>query len=254
MYGNIWLRTLVHKESKRVFRIWKQTLLPPIVTTFLYFLIFGKFIGSQIGSVSGVSYIQFLIPGFIMMSIITASYANVASSFFGAKFQRNIEEVITSPMSHTQIILWFISGGMIRGGVIATLVLIVASFFTPLQAHSIGGILFFIIFTCSLFSLAGFFNAFFAKTFDDVNLIPTFIITPLVYLWWVFYPISSLSGIWKFFTQINPITYMIDGLRYSFLWIESHSIWISGSALWVANILLFGACLYLFKKWYGLKN
>lgn len=248
------LKSLTYKEVKRVFRIWKQTLLPPIVTTTLYFLIFWSFIWSQVWDISGVGYIKFLVPGFIMMSLITASYSNVSSSFFWAKFQRNIEEIITSPMSNFSVILWFILGWIVRWVLISIIVFIVSCFFTDSSiSHPFLSFLF-IFFTSSLFSLAWFFNAFFAKTFDDVNIIPTFIITPLIYLWWVFYSASTLTWIWEILTRLNPIYYMINGLRY---WIIGHSdvnVYISLLAIIIFNIIFFWLNLYLFKRWYWLKN
>lgn len=250
----IWAKALAMKEMKRVFRIRKQTILPPVVTTTLYFLIFWSFIGAQIGEISGVAYIDFLVPGFIMMSLITSSYMNVASSFFGAKFQKSIEEIINSPLNHTSIILWFLSGWVVRGFLISIIVFIIAHFFTSVTlVHPFLAFLF-IFFTATLFSFAGFLNAFFAKSFDDVNLIPTFIITPMVYLAWVFYPISSLTGIWYTLSHVNPIYYMVNGLRYSFLWVSEVNIWVSLWAIIVSNFILFASCLWLFKKWYGLKN
>lgn len=250
----IWFQSLVLKESKRVMRIWKQTILPPIVTTTLYFLIFGSFIGSQIGNINNIAYIDFLVPGFIMMSLITNSYSNVASSFFWAKFQRSIEEIITSPLSKHAIILWYVSGGIVRWILISCIVYIISLFFThtslthPLLAFC------FILLTSSVFSLAGFFNAFFARNFDDVNLIPTFIITPMVYLAGVFYPIASLTWIWYILSHFNPIYYMVNGLRFSFLGVSEVNVTFSLIALFIANILLYWACYYLFKKWYGLKS
>lgn len=250
----IWLQSLTAKEIKRVFRIWKQTLLPPVVTTTLYFLIFWTFLWANIGQINNISYIDFLVPGFIMMSLITSSYSNVASSFFGAKFQRNIEEIIISPLSHISVILGFISGGIVRGFLIAVIVFLIAHFFTDVSlVHPFLAFLF-ILFTASLFSLAGFFNAFFAKSFDDVNIIPTFIITPMVYLAGVFYPISALSGIWYTLSHLNPIYYMVNGLRFSFLWVSEANVYISLFALVISNIILFWLCMVLFKKWYGLKN
>lgn len=248
------LKSLAYKEVKRVFRIWKQTLLPPVVTTTLYFLIFWHFIWSQVWDISGVSYVKFLVPWFIMMSLITASYSNVSSSFFGAKFNRSIEEVITSSMSNTSIIFWYISGWIVRWVLISIIVFIVSWFFTDSTIyHPILSFLF-IFFTASLFSLAWFFNAFFAKTFDDVNIIPTFIITPLIYLWWVFYSASTLSWVWAFLTKLNPIYYMINGLRY---WIIGHSdvnVYISLFAIILFNIIFFLLNFYLFKRGYWLKS
>lgn len=248
------LRSLTYKEVKRVFRIWKQTILPPIVTSTLYFLIFWSFIGSQIWSIHGVDYIKFLVPWFIMMSLITASYSNVSSSFFWAKFQKYIEEIITSPMSNVSVIIWYITWWIVRWLIISVIVFIISIFFTDSSvAHPILSILF-IFFTASLFSLAWFFNAFFAKTFDDVNIIPTFIITPLIYLGWVFYSASTLPGFWWLLTQLNPIYYMINWLRYWFIWQSDINVYVSLAAIIVFNIVFFIWNLYLFKKGYGLKN
>jgi ABC-2 type transport system permease protein len=224
------------------------------VTTTLYFLIFWSFIWNQVWDIWGVSYVKFLVPGFIMMSLITASYANVSSSFFVAKFQRNIEEVITSPMSNFSVIIWYIVGWIVRWVLISIIVFIVSCFFTDSNiSHPFLSFLF-IFFTASLFSLAWFFNAFFAKTFDDVNIIPTFVITPLIYLWWVFYSASTLTWFWEILTRLNPIYYMINGLRY---WIIGHSdvnVYVSLFAIIVFNILFFWWNLYLFKKGYWLKS
>lgn len=246
--------SLTRKETKRVFRIWKQTLIPPVITTTLYFLIFWSFIGSRIGTVGEVSYINFLIPGFIMMSLITSSYSNVASSFFGAKFQRHIEEILTSPIKNYAVILWFLSGWILRGMLVWIIVFEVAQFFSdvPLVHPFLAFV--FLFFTASLMSLAGFFNAFFAKDFDGVNFIPTFVITPMVYLAWVFYPIASLTGIWYTLSQFNPIYYMVDGLRYSFLWFGENMPLYSLGCIILANIVLFLICLYMFQRWYGLKS
>lgn len=253
-HQTIALLSLAQKEVKRVLRIWKQTILPPVVTTTLYFLIFGSFIGSQIGNIGNVPYIQFLVPWFVMMSLITASYANVSSSFFGAKFQRSIEEIITSPMPNWAIIFGFISGWIVRGFLISFIVLIIARFFTPVEIiHPLIGFLF-VFFTASLFSLLGFLNAFFAKTFDDVNLIPTFIITPMIYLGGVFYPVSVLTGFWAILTQLNPIYYMINGLRYAMLGTSEMNISIALGALILCNIVLFYANIRLFRNGYGLKH
>ncbi len=211
------MKTLVHKEVSRVFRIWKQTILPPVVTSVLYFLIFGSFIGSQIQDISGVSYMQFIIPGLMMMGAITASYANVSSSFFGAKFQKSIEEILVSPMSDWMIIVAYCLGGIIRGMIIGVVVFLVALFFAPLHIEHIIITLLFLFFTASLFALLGLFNGFFAKSFDDVNIIPTFVITPMIYLGGVFYSLEFLSPFWQFVSKFNPIFYMVDGLRYGIL-------------------------------------
>lgn len=246
--------SLTKKEVRRTFRIRKQTILPAVVTTSLYFLIFWTFIGSQIPNISWIPYIQFLVPGFIMMSVITASYANVSSSFFWAKFQKSIEEILVSPMSNTSIIIAFMMWWVIRWIIIALLIFWIAHIFTDISiSHPIITLLF-LFFSSSLFSLAWFFNAFFAKSFDDVNIIPTFIITPLVYLGWVFYPLAWLSWFWQFFTQMNPIFYMVNGLRYGILWISEVNAFISLWVIILFNIIFFILNLKMFAQWYGLKN
>lgn len=244
------LKSLSQKEIKRVLRIWKQTLLPPVITTLLYFLIFWTIIWQRVWEMNWIDYIDFLIPWFIMMSLITASYSNVSSSFFGAKFQKSIEEILTSPMKNYEIILWFISGWIFRWLIIALIVFIISMFFWDIQIHNYLLMTLFLIFTSSLFSLAWFLNAFFAKSFDDVNIVPTFIIQPLVYLWWVFYSATLLTPIWQFITIINPIYYMVNGLRYSMLWVSEANVYISLIAIIIFNFILFYINMYLFKKWF----
>jgi ABC-2 type transport system permease protein len=254
MNNLIAFQSIARKEVKRVFRIWIQTIIPSVINATLYFLIFWAFIGSKVQEVSGVPYIQFLVPWFIMMSVITASYMNVSSSFFGAKFQKSIEEILTSPIPGYIVILWFISGGIVRGTTIAVAIYIIAQFFTHIVPQHIFITLVFLLFTTSLFSLLGLFNAFFAKNFDQVNLIPTFVITPLVYLGGVFYPIASLPWFWKTISMLNPIYYMINGFRYGFLWLTEVNAYASLSAIIICNILLFWLNLWMFKQWKWLKN
>ncbi|MCH2188669.1 ABC transporter permease [Candidatus Gracilibacteria bacterium] len=251
---NIAMQTLVRKEVTRVFRIWKQTILPPVVTSVLYFLIFGSFIGSQIQDISGVSYMQFIIPGLMMMGAITASYANVSSSFFGAKFQKSIEEILVSPMHDWMIIIAYVLGGIIRGVIIGVIVFIVSLFFTDISlSHPIITLLF-LFFTSSLFGLLGLFNGFFAKSFDDVNIIPTFVITPMIYLGGVFYSLEFLSPFWQTVSHFNPIFYMVDGLRYGLLGVAEMPTYLSLGAIIAFNIIFFFINLRLMKKGYGLRS
>jgi len=254
MNNYIAVQSLVKKEVTRVVRIWKQTILPAVITSTLYFLIFGTFIGSQIKEMNGVPYIDFLVPGFIMMSVITASYSNVASSFFWAKFQKSIEEILVSPMKPHEVILAFMSGWIVRGFIIAAIIFIIALFFTNASIDNPIMTFLFILFTSSLFSSAWFFNAFFAKSFDDVQIIPTFVITPMVYLGWVFYSITLLPPFWKFFSLINPIYYMVNGLRASMISVSEANVYFSLLAIIVFNIILFYINLRLYKKGYGLKS
>lgn len=248
------LKAISYREVKRIFRIRIQTLVPPIINASLYFLIFWAFIGTQIKEVSGVPYIQFLVPGFIMMSVITASYMNVSSSFFGAKFQRSIEEILTAPVPGYIVILGYISGGIIRGLTIAIIIYLIAQFFTIIvPVHPFITFLF-LFFTASLFSLLGLFNSFFAKNFDQVNLIPTFVITPMTYLWGVFYTLSVLPVFWQYITLLNPIYYMINGMRYGFIGVTEVNPYYSLFAIIICNILLFLLNIHMYKTGYGLKN
>lgn len=247
-------QSIARKEVKRIFRIWIQTIVPSVINATLYFLIFGAFIGSQIKEVQWVLYINFLVPWFILMSVITASYMNVSSSFFWAKFQKSIEEILTAPIPWYIVIFWYISGGIVRGSTIALAIYLISLFFTQIIPEHIFITLLFLFFTTSLFSLLGLFNAFFAKNFDQVNLIPTFVITPLVYLGWVFYPIASLPGFWKTISMLNPIYYMINGFRYGFLGLTEVNAYISLSAIILCNLALFWVNLWMYKNGKGLKN
>ena len=209
--------TLAGRESRRVIRIWKQTLVPPIITTTLYFLIFGKLIGGRIGEMNGVSYMQFIAPGLVMMTAITASYVNTASSFFLSKFTRTYEELLVSPLSSHDIIWGYIIGSMMRGGLAGILVMLVSLCFVSFDIHSWAMILLTLMMTTIAFALGGFINAIYAKTFDDVGIIPTFVLTPLTYLGGVFYSISLLPEFWQTVSKFNPIVYMVNGFRYGFL-------------------------------------
>ena len=205
------LRTLTEREVRRYLRIWVQTLVPPAVTMSLYFVIFGSLIGPRIGSMNGFDYIQFMIPGLIMMSVITNSYANVVSSFFGVKFQRSIEELLVSPMPAFIILLGFIIGGVSRGILVGIVVYLVSLFFYPdFTIHNLPLTLGVLVLTAILFSLMGFINAIFADTFDDISVVPTFVLTPLIYLGGVFYSISILPEIWQKVSLINPMLYVVN--------------------------------------------
>lgn len=209
--------TILNKEIKRILRIWPQTLLPPVITMTLYFVIFGQMIGSRIGQMGGVSYMQFIVPGLIMMAVITNSYSNVVSSFFGMKFQASIEELLVSPISKHTILLGYVAGGVFRGLIIALLVTVVALFFTKLGVAHIGITMLTIVATSVLFSLGGFINAVFARSFDDISIVPSFVLTPLTYLGGVFYSLENLSSFWQTLSLINPIVYMVNAFRYGIL-------------------------------------
>ncbi len=248
------LKSIAYREIKRVFRIRIQTIVPPIINTTLYMVIFWVLLGSQLPDVKGISYINYLVPWFLMMSLIMASYMNVSSSFFGAKFQKSIEELLTAPIPWYIVILWYISGGITRWLVISAVIFIVSLFFTSIHIDHFFITFLFLLFTSSLFSLLWLFNAFFAKNFDSVNMIPTFIITPMIYLGWVFYSVSALPPFWQFFTQINPIYYMINGLRYWFYSISDVNPTYSLIAIIICNILFFLINKRMYETGYGLKS
>jgi ABC-2 type transport system permease protein len=247
-------KTIFNKEIKRFIRIWPQTLLPAVITQTLYFLIFGSLIGSQINSIGGVSYMQFILPGLIMMAMINNSFANVVSSFFGAKFQKNIEELLVSPASSSTIIAGFVLGGMARGILTGILVYAVSLFFIPPSVSSLAIIGLYSILTTLVFSQAGLLNGLFATKFDDVSIFTTFILTPLIYLGGVFYSVKDLPMIWQNISKFNPILYMVDGFRFGFYGESDFSIFTSISILIAFSLILFGANLYIFKKGYGLRS
>ncbi|MGB4922382.1 MAG: ABC transporter permease, partial [Enterococcus aquimarinus] len=218
------LKSLAIKETNRYLRIWVQTLVPPVITTSMYFVIFGNLIGGRIGEMDGFSYMEFIVPGLIMMSVITSSYSNVASSFFSQKFQKNIEELLIAPVP-THVIIWgFVIGGLGRSILVGTLVTVISLFFVPLNVYSWGIVVATLLMTGILFSLAGLLNGVFAQSYDDVSIVPTFVLQPLTYLGGVFYAISMLPPFWQAVSKINPIVYMISGFRYGFLGITDVSI------------------------------
>ncbi len=248
------LWTLVVKEIRRFMRIWPQTLLPPAITMSLYFIIFGKMIGARVGDMGGVSYMQFIVPGLIMMSVITNSYANVASSFYSAKFQRNIEELLVAPVPNYLIIWGFVAGGVARGLCVGAIVTAVSLFFVPLQVHDPLSVFFMLVLTATLFSLGGLLNAIFAKSFDDISIIPTFVLTPLTYLGGVFYSIELLPPFWQAASHVNPIIYMINGFRYGFIGISDVPMWMSYLVVSLFIVVLYAVCWHLVKKGTGLRH
>lgn len=256
MIGLYWvaLKTIWIKEITRFSRIWIQTLVPPIITMTLYFVIFGNLIGSRIGELHGFSYMQFIVPGLIMMSVITSAYANVVSSFFSTKFQRNIEELLVAPVP-THIIIWgYVGGGVARGVAVGALVTLVSLFFIPMQVHSWAAIVTTLILTAILFSLAGLLNGVFAKTFDDVSLIPTFVLTPLTYLGGVFYSLSLLPPFWQALSKLNPIVYMVSGFRFGFLGISDVHLLVTMTMLVIFILALYWWVWRLISKGTGLRN
>jgi ABC-2 type transport system permease protein len=245
--------TMARKETARVFRIWSQTLLPPVVTTTLYFLIFGTFIGSQVANIHGVSYMQFIVPGLVMMTVITSAYSNVVSTFFGAKMQRNLEELLVSPMPNWVIVAGFVSGGVVRSLIVAVLVLIISLFFTHLVIFNIFVIFAAAFLTSLLFSLSGLVNGIYAKSFDAINIVPTFVLTPLTYLGGIFYSIDQLPPIFHTLSLGNPILYMVNAFRYGFLGVSDVSVGTAFAVMGGLIVLLLAVTLYLFQKG-GLKT
>ena len=248
------LQTIAHKEAHRYLRIWMQTLLPPVITMSLYFVIFGNLIGSRVGEMDGHDYMDYIVPGIIMIAVITNSYANVVSSFFGAKFQRHIEELLVSPTPNAIILLGYLSGGVGRGLLTGLIVTVVASFFTTLQIHSVGVLVTVVLLTSVLFSLGGFVNAVFAKKFDDISIVPTFVLTPLTYLGGVFYSMTLLPDFWQVVSLANPVLYMVNAFRYGFLGTADVNIWVAYSLIGVFIALLTALSLYLLHKGVGLRG
>lgn len=246
--------TLAFKESKRILRIWRQTLVPPIITTTLYFLIFGTLIGKRIGEMNGVSYMQFIAPGLIMMSAITAAYGNTASSFFLSKFVRNIEELLISPLSSHTIIWGYVFGGIVRGVSVGVLVTIVALCFVSYDIYSWSIIVLTMLMATIVFSLGGLINAVYAYTFDDIGTIPTFVLTPLTYLGGVFYSISLLPEFWQIVSKFNPIVYMISGFRYGFLGISDVSIYYTFAVLLLFIVILYSWAYSLIERGVNLRS
>ena len=249
------LVTLSTKEIRRYLRIWVQTLVPPAVTMSLYFVIFGSLIGPRIGSMDGLDYIQFMIPGLIMMSVITNSYANVTSSFYSVKFQRSIEELLVSPMPNWAILLGFIIGGVTRGVLIGFIVYIVSLFFYPaFDVVNPGLTLLVLLLTSILFSLMGFINAVFADSFDDISIIPTFILTPLIYLGGVFYSINILPEFWRNISMANPMLYVVNTFREGMLGVSDVSIPFALGMIFSFIGLFTVICLYLLNKGIGIRQ
>jgi ABC-2 type transport system permease protein len=248
------LYTIVRREVTRFLRIWGQTLLPPVITQTLYFIIFGTFIGSQLREINGVSYMQFIVPGLVMMAVINNSFANVVSSFFGTKFQRNFEEIMVAPVSNHSIILGYCTGGILRGLMVGILVFLVSIFFTAPTIHNFGLIVIFILLTATVFSLGGLLNGIFAKKFDDIGIFTNFVLIPLTYFGGVFYSIQDLPQIWQNVSKLNPILYMVDGFRYGFYGFSDLNIWISLGMLLIFTLILYSVCWLLIEKGVGLRS
>lgn len=248
------LKSILDKETNRFLRIWVQTLVPPAITMTLYFVIFGSLIGSRIGDMGGFSYMEFIVPGLIMMSVITNSYANVASSFFSAKFQRNVEELLVAPVPNYIIVLGFVGGGMARGMLVGLIVTILSLFFVTIQIHNLAVIIVTVTLTSMLFALGGLINAVYAKTFDDISIIPTFVLTPLTYLGGVFYSLTLLPGFWQQVAALNPVVYMVNAFRYGFLGVTDVSLWLALAVVLGFIVMLFSYAMYLINRGIGLRS
>ncbi len=248
------LKSIWTKEITRFLRIWVQTLVPPVITMSLYFIIFGNLIGSRIGEMNGFSYMSFIVPGLIMMSVITNSYSNVASSFYSAKFQRHVEELLVAPVPNYIIILGYIGGGVARGLMVGFLVTCVSLFFVDLQIHNILVLILSVVCTAILFSIGGLLNAIFARSFDDISIIPTFVLTPLTYLGGVFYSISLLPDFWQGVSHFNPVFYMINAFRYGFLGIADVSIVWSFSVIVTFIVVFYTVVTLLLKNGVGIRS
>lgn len=252
----IWIAfsTIVIKEVRRFTRIWPQTLLPPAITMTLYFVIFGNLIGPRIGVMDGYDYMSFLVPGLIMMSVITNSYSNVVSSFFGMKFQHSIEELLVSPVPNWVILCGYVAGGVARGLAVGAIVTLLSLGFTQLQVHNISVVVSVVFLTAVLFSLGGFINAMFATKFDDISIVPTFILTPLTYLGGVFYSITLLPEFWQNVSLANPILYMVNTFRYGVLGVSDINVAAAyGMTLFFIGVL-FAYSMHLLNKGKGIRS
>lgn len=248
------LYTIVRREVMRFFRIWSQTLLPSPVSMVLYFVIFGGLIGPRIGVIDGYRYIEYIAPGLIMMSVINNSFANVVASFFGMKFQRNIEEMYVAPMASWVILLGFILGGIARGCLVGLIVTFVALFFTKLHVHNVFVIVLVVLLTAMLFSLAGLINAIFSRKFDDISIIPTFVLTPLTYLGGVFYSMHMLSPFWQKLSYLNPILYMVNAFRYGMLGVSDVPVEMSLMFIGSCCVVLYLLTWHLLVKGTAIKS
>lgn len=248
------LFTLVRKEYRRVLRIWVQTIMPPAITMTLYFIIFGNLIGRRIGTMGGFDYMQYIAPGLIMMSVITNSYGNVVSSFFNAKFQRHLEEMLVAPMPNYAIVLGHVGGGVFRGLLVGAMVTIVALFFTRLSVSSLFVTVSVVVLTAVVFSLAGLINAIFARKFDDVSIIPSFVLAPLTYLGGVFYSISLLPDVAQAASKLNPILYMVNAFRYGMLGVSDIDIGLAYLIIVVFAIGLFSVSIFLINRGVGIRE
>ena len=248
------LATIIRREIRRIVRIWLQTVVPPAITMTLYFVIFGSLIGRRIGEMDGVPYTTFIAPGLIMMSVISNSFGNVVSSFFSGKMQLHLEEMLVSPMSYATIVIGYVAGGVFRGLIVAGLVTLVALFFADLTVIHPFVTLSVIVLTSVVFSLAGLLNAIFANTFDDISIIPTFILAPLTYLGGVFFSTTLLSPVWQKIALVNPILYMVNAFRYGMLGRSDIPLAQAYPVILIAVTVLFVLTMILLKRGVGIRT
>ena len=248
------LGTIVRREVVRILRIWPQTLVPPAITMTLYFLIFGGLIGSRVGQMDGVGYMAFIVPGLVMMSVIQNSYGNISSSFFGAKFGRHIEELMVSPMPNWVILTGYVAGAVLRGLLVGAIVMAIAMLFTPVRMPHPFITIASVLLGATIFSLAGFVNAVYAKKFDDITIVPTFILTPLTYLGGVFYSVKLLPGWAQAATHLNPIFYMVNAFRYGLLGVSDVPVWTAFALMLVFVVGLGALGLWLLKRGIGMRS
>jgi ABC-2 type transport system permease protein len=246
--------TIVIREYGRIIRIWGQTIVPPAITATLYFVIFGSLIGRRIGDMGGYTYIQYIAPGLIMMSVITNSYGNVVSSFFGAKFGKHIEELLVSPLPSWLIVTGYMVGGILRGLIVGAVVTTITLIFTRLHVHNVLVVMTAVLLSSIVFALAGMINAVFAKNFDQISWFPTFILTPLIYLGGVFYSIDLLPAWAEGLSHVNPILYMVNAFRYGFLGVSDVPVGLAFIIMTAFAALLFTVALLLLNRGVGIRD
>ncbi|QOC22526.1 ABC transporter permease [Wenzhouxiangella sp. AB-CW3] len=247
-------QTILIKEITRILRIWPQTLLPPMITMSLYFVIFGAIIGRRVGEMGGMPYLDFIVPGLIMLSVITNSYGNITSSFFGAKFGKHIEELLVSPLPPWIILAGYVSGAVFRALTVGILVWLVAIWFSGFHIHNVAITLSMLLFTAVTFALAGFINAVYAQKFDDISIIPTFVLQPMTYLGGVFFTVGLLPGVTEQIAMGNPILYMVNAFRYGMLGVSDVSLWLAYAIVIGFGSVLFWVSLTLLKRGVGLRS
>jgi len=247
-------KTIVRKEITRILRIWGQTIVPPAITMSLYFIIFGELIGRRIGDMGGFTYMQYIVPGLVIMSVITNSYGNMVSSFFGAKFGKHIEELLISPLPNWIILSGYVTGALARGLMVGAVVMCVSLFFTRIEVQHPLVMFSVLLLTAIVFALAGMVNAIFAQKFDDIAIIPTFVLAPLTYLGGVFYSIALLPDFWQKISAFNPILYMVNGFRYGMLGVSDVELSQSYGIIIIAGLVLFFSCLLLLNRGTGLRS